>query len=113
MTKNYKEYQKKSIGGSDIATLIIASPGISDGSGKGGDTGMLKELWFGSDGSYSAYVVDENCIIPDYYKLFSRSKSWIKIYDDAGLKFNEYAKEINIYRAGDYGVIIQLLGQRE
>lgn len=58
--KNYKEYEKRFIGSSDIAALILV----------GCDENGLKTstLDFGEDGSYMAYVVDEDAEIGAHYK---------------------------------------------
>lgn len=101
--KNYKEYEEKFIGGSDIAALILV----------GCDENGLKtsHLNFGEDGSYRAYIVDENAEIGAHYKKVADFKYWFKIYDDHGLTYRVNAKEINIYRAGDFGCIIQVIGR--
>lgn len=109
MGKNYKEYPRECIGTSDISTLIVASPDISAGSGRGGDTGLVKELWFGADNVYNAYIVDDECEIPAHYSHWATGRSWLKIYDDQGISFSCYANMIRIYRAGDFGVIIQII----
>ena len=93
--KNYKEYEKRFIGASDIAALILV----------GCDENGLKTstLDFGEDGSYMAYVVDEDAEIGAHYKKVADFKHWLKIYDDDELTYRVNAQEINIYRAGDFG----------
>lgn len=51
--KNYKDYNKTYIGSSDSAYLTLKTI-----------TGTTEKLCFGEDGSYSAYVVDEDTLIP-------------------------------------------------
>lgn len=99
--KNYKEYEKRFIGASDIAALILV----------GCDENGLKTstLDFGEDGSYMAYVVDEDAEIGAHYKKVADFKHWLKIYDDDELTYRVNAQEINIYRAGDFGYIIQTI----
>lgn len=101
--KNYKEYEKRFIGSSDIAALILV----------GCDENGLKTstLDFGEDGSYMAYVVDEDAEIGAHYKKVADFKHWLKIYDDDELTYQVNAQEINIYRAGDFGCIIQTIGK--
>ena len=101
--KNYREYTKEFIGESDIATLILA--GINEKSNEF----ETKELHFGGDGCYRAWMVDEECEIPSHYTLHSEFKTWAKIYDDNDLAQNLKATKINIYRAEEMGVMIQLI----
>lgn len=68
-------------------------------------------LDFGEDGSYMAYVVDEDAEIGAHYKKVADFKHWLKIYDDDELTYRINAQEINIYRAGDFGCIIQTIGR--
>lgn len=68
-------------------------------------------LDFGEDGSYMAYVVDEDAEIGAHYKKVADFKHWLKIYDDDELTYRVNAQEINIYRAGDFGCIIQTIGK--
>lgn len=101
--KNYKEYEEKSIGASDVAALILV----------GCDENGLKTdiLNFGEDGYYSAYIVDEDAEIGAHYKKVACFESWLKIYDDDDLTYRVNAREVNIYRAGDFGCIIQVIGR--
>lgn len=102
--KNYKDYEMVYLGASDISCLSFRS------------CGEIKNLDFGSDGVYWAYLVDKHCKIPDHYdlKIHFRpdeyGKRWLWVYDDRTRTFmTEFANEIKIYRAGDFGIIIQLL----
>lgn len=98
--KNYKEYAKQFIGCSDIAKLVYVS----------GDeqTGFIKFL---ADGSYYAYIVDDEASIPEYYNLIASGKSWLKIYDDDELAFAGHRGLWEIYRAGGFGCIIRISGK--
>lgn len=96
---NYKDYSKLRLGESDIASLVMV--GCTD---KGADAKILK---FGSDGYYTAYMVDDRCEIPDHYTLEASFHSWLKIYDDTQLAVTIIGNTINIYRADDFGCIIQ------
>lgn len=99
--KNYKDYLQTNIGYSDIASLTIRSYGI------------VAPLDFGSDGDYRAYVVDSDTEIPNHYQLVQNLEHWVHIFDDAELTFSAKADHIRIYRAGDFGCIIQLDGNAE
>lgn len=99
--KGYKEYEKKYIGMSDIANLILA--GFSDNGLR------LTALHFGMDNDYYAYVVDSDAEIGEYYTKVAEFRSWLRIYDDSFLTQEFNADKINVYRAGEMGCIIQLI----
>ena len=119
--KNYKEYEKAYIGGSDVSALTLTTFGAD-----GLNAHILR---FGSDGEYSAYVVDADCEIPAHYALAlhvspysaefhgldgSVTKGapfgWMRIFDDSALAFHaDFTNGLNIYRAGERGCIIQTL----
>lgn len=100
--KSYKEYEKRSLGGSDMAALIMV--GSSD---EGVKTDLLK---FGEDGGYSAYLVDGEAEIGAHYSKVATFTHWITIYDDDSCVFRSRGREINVYRAGEFGCIIQVIG---
>lgn len=75
--KSYKDYEKKYIGMSDIANLILA--GSSDNGLK------LAVLHFGMDNDYYAYIVDADAEIGEHYTKVAEFKSWLRIYDDSFL----------------------------
>lgn len=99
--KSYKDYEKRFIGSSDIASLVLV----------GCDADGLKSefLNFGEDGEYRAYIVGSYTEIPEHYKHVYTFECWLKIYDDEELTYSERAKEFNIYRAGEFGCIIQVI----
>ncbi len=95
--KSRKDYKKVSIGSSDIASLTCRS-------------GMeAYVLHFGIDADYEAYIVDDECEIPDFYEKEFECSYWLKIYDDYGLTFSIDGKKIIVYRAKDCGCIIQVI----
>lgn len=99
--RDYHDYEKKFIGSSDIAALIVVAPtkeGLSS-----------KIIEFGEDGNYRAYIVDGEAEIESHYELVFECKSWLKIYDDEELTFKESGSRFKIFRAGDFGCIIQKL----
>lgn len=98
---NYKNYQKAYIGFSNIASLILV--------GCGEDGLVLHELHFGQDDSYHAYIVDGDAEIGQHYHLEASFQSWLKIYDDAELVKGFYGSEINVFRSGMMGCIIQVI----
>ncbi len=95
--KYYKDYKKKCIGSSDVAMLIVNM------------CGKVYSLYFGEDGNYKAYIVDSECEIPEHYSLELEGYNWLKIYDDFGLTLGMKYNHFKIYRAGNFGCIIQLL----
>lgn len=99
--KTYKNCEVVMLGSSDISSLIMV--GCDDEGLK------VRPLHFGSDGTYSAYVVEEGVEIGSHYKKVETFKHWLKIYDDEEKTFRINAKEINVYRAGDFGCIIQVV----
>ena len=83
--KNYKDYNKTYIGSSERAYLTLKTI-----------TGTTEKLCFGEDGSYSAYVVDEDTL---------------EIYTNFGeLEWSAKAKQISVYTAGNFGCLIKLQG---
>lgn len=104
--KTYKDFEKEYIGSSDIASLILA------GCGKHGLE--LKELHFGQDASYLAYIVNENDVeIGNHYHKVAEFESWLKIYDDEELVDKYKADKIIVYRAAEMGCIIHLINNQE
>lgn len=99
--KSYKDYDKKFIGVSDIASLVMV--------GFGEKEVESKMLHFGGDGSYSAYIVDGEAEIGAHYEKVATFAHWFKLYDDSGLTLSTYGSEINVYRAGEMGCIIQVI----
>ena len=102
--KTYKQFSKRFIGCSDYASLILV--GCSE-------EGLKSQvLNFGEDGQYSAYLVSDSDVkIGSHYKKVATFNHWLKIYDDTELTFEAKGDEINIYRAGDFGCIIQEIGR--
>lgn len=104
--KTYKEFEKKFIGISDIALLVMVGCRENEGL-------KAEPLRFGEDGCYNAYIVyqteNEEIKIESHYNKVATFNHWLKIYDDEGLIFKENAREINIYRAGQFGCIIQII----
>lgn len=101
--KSYKEYGKWWIGESDIATLVCV--GIDE---KEDDIETFF-LEFSGDGEYYAYIVDEEAEIGSHYKLVHTFTYWCRIYDDSSKTCEVSGKKINIYRAGDFGTIVQVI----
>lgn len=70
--KNYKEFEKVCIGGSDIASLLFRQPM------------EVKEIGTGEDGTYYAYIIDteEDIEIGEHYEKVYETNGWLMIYDD-------------------------------
>lgn len=100
--KSYKDFPKRYIGDSDIASLILVGCG---------ENGLkLQELSFGEDNSYSAYIIDENDVeIGSHYTKVAEFKNWLRIYDDDGKTTDLAADKIIVYRAAMMGCIIHLI----
>jgi len=97
--RSYKTYPRHYLGCSDVAGLTVVHPG---------EPFTLK---FGSDGDYSAYFVDEAAEIPAHYQHVATVHGWMWIFDDFMRRYNARADEIKIFRAGDFGCIVQLIGE--
>lgn len=98
--KNYKDYNKTYIGSSDSAYLTLKTI-----------TGTTEKLCFGEDGSYSAYVVDEDTLIPEHYHKEFEFTDSLEIYNNFGeLEWSAKAKQISVYTAGNFGCLIKLQG---
>ena len=92
--KTYKEFETVNIGGSDGAALILARPE------------KLGYLYFGEDGEYKAYFINEEIEIPSHYTKRAEAESWLRIYDDDEKAIEIEAEHIEIYRAGEMGCLI-------
>lgn len=102
--KDYHEYKKQYIGGSDIAALILV--------GIGGEDGLVCQILdFGGDGGYDAYIVDEDAEIGSHYELVGKYTDWLKIYDDQTLVKEFDADLIEVYRAGEFGCVIKVINK--
>jgi hypothetical protein len=100
--KNYKNFGKIFIGESDIAALILVGCRNNEGL-------VTQPLYFGEDGYYLAYILNEEAEIGSHYRLEATFNHWLKIYDDHELTYSIRADEIRIYRSGDFGCIIQFI----
>lgn len=98
MKKDYKGFPTLHLGESDVASLIA----------RGFDN--LAEIHMGGDGAYKAHYITEECEIPEHYEKVFECHTWLKIYDDEGVTAEICADSIQIYRAGDYGVIVYAIG---
>lgn len=108
MNKTYKDFEKRYIGSSDIATIIAVG---FDTDGKDGACIKTGAIHFGSDGGYSAYYVDDaSAEIGAHYEKVFECSNWLKVYDDNGLtlRVDEPGATISIYQAGNFGCIIRV-----
>lgn len=95
------------LGGSNIATLIMVGMTMENRPATTSHLEM-KELYFGEDGEYSAWLVDGDTSVPEHYTLTAEFKNWLKIYDDEGYCTYYTAPFIRVYQAGQFGCLIQL-----
>lgn len=93
--KTYKEFPKRYIGESDSAYLLLRSAQEE------------KQLTFGEDGFYSAYIVNDSaCEIPDFYKKVFECSDQLEVRDDFEKSTVFKGEKIEVYRAGEFGCII-------
>lgn len=101
--KQYKDFPQRCIGSSDIASLTLV--------GMTADGLTAKFLHFGEDGSYEAYIIGEADVeIGAHYELVASFRYWMNIFDDSSCTASFRGDSINIYRSGNYGCIIQCIG---
>ena len=94
-------YGSEYIGSSDIASLVLV----------GGDDvrGLrLRQLKFGGDGDYFAYIGDSEIEVPYFYHIEAKFYHWLKIYDDQELVKEIEGEVIEVYRAREMGCIIRV-----
>ena len=91
--KSYKDYSKTYIGGSGSARLTLKT---SDGT--------TELLYFGEDGDYSAYIVNEYTPVPEHYHKKFECHDSLEIYNDFG------ELEWSVYTAVNFGCLIKLEG---
>ena len=96
-----------SLGGSDIATLIMVGMTTENRPVTKSHLDM-KELNFGEDGEYFTWLIDGDTDVPNHYTLAAEFKNWLKIYDDNGYCTYFAAPYIKVYQAGLFGCLIQL-----
>lgn len=102
--ESYREFNEISIGTSDIATLIMVGCPVEES-----DELITKPLYFGADGDYKAYYINEDNIdIPGHYEKIAEFSTWLKIYDDTGLTSTIKGERIEVFRAYDFGCIIKV-----
>lgn len=99
--KDYHECERiHNLGSSDRALLNIE---LNDGTSR--------SLHFGEDGDYSSYIVkNDEAIIPNYYKKVLTADKKITVYDDFEKCAVIKAPKIEIYRSGNFGCLIHLVG---
>ena len=95
--KNYKDFEKRFIGGSDSAFLTIT-----------GSDSTKTELKFGEDGEYYAYIVPEDTEIGGHYVKHAELEGSVTITDDDGDEIKLIADRIEFFRAGEFGCVIRL-----
>ena len=76
------------------------------------DPNGVYELQMGEDGDYKAYIVENRTVkdIPIHYQPRITMRGWMWVYDDEGCVLRAEADYIQIYRAGNRGILINLIG---
>jgi hypothetical protein len=101
---NYKE-RAEDIGSSQYGCIILL--GVKE------PFGLRAELLkFTSIQNYTAYIL-EDIEPPKFYHLFSSFEKWLSVYDENALTRTYKSDKINVFRAGDVGVIIQLVNDKK
>ena len=95
--KRSKEFEKYCLGVSDVASLTLL--------GCGDDGVESKVLHFGGDGAYYAYICPKDVEIGTHYEKAASFRSWLKVYDDYGLRFFRHGN-FSVYPVGDFECII-------
>lgn len=103
--RDHHTYDRQYIGGSDIACLIAVGLNPEEHTCT---PVKAVPIAFGEDGTYTAYIVDGECEIPDHYEPVACFAKWLTIYDDDEIAYQCKGKQITIYRAAQRGCIIQI-----
>lgn len=102
--KHYKDFAKRFLGGTDIATIKVMTNWEN------------YDIATGADSSYWAYWIDGEAEIGDHYYLLKEIKrvTWLVVADEETInileKYDNW-KTLKIYRAGEHGYIFQLLDE--
>lgn len=96
----YKSYFTH-LGASDIAALTLIGPA----------NGRLTShvLNMGLDEHYRAWIVDETIQVPSHYNFECEFKSYMWVFDDDEKTQEFQSEKIKVYRAGEMGILIQLI----
>lgn len=112
--KTCKDFERLYLGSSDISSLVMRGCTLKlspEWYGEGADRlpeyAKVAEVHFGSDGDYSAYFVDEEAEVGAHYTKVLTATKWLAIYDDGGRVVEIKAPVIEVYRAGDFGIIVK------
>lgn len=87
--KHHKEYQKIFFGCSDIASLTL----------RGCNLNPVCVTTY-SDGSYHAYVIDDDTELGDHFENIGEFNHWLWVYDDTRRVATFDAEKITVYQAG-------------
>lgn len=101
--KDYKE-NDAFIGDSDIGAVICV--------GYQKDARLTSQILnFGEDGRYVAHITEnfKPEDIPEHYQKRLSFNEWLRIYDDNGIAYQAKGKQIDIYRAGERGCLINVI----
>lgn len=104
----YKRAPKIHVGGSDRASLFAIGFDVNYG-------WRFVPIHFGADDSYKAYICTEQAEIGAHYHLVGELYHEIRIIDDddGNCTFEASADRINLWRAGEFGFVVQLCGLKK
>jgi hypothetical protein len=94
----YKDFEKVFVGVSDVASLVFR---FCD---------HVEVVNFGGDSAYYAYLIPEGCRLTNRYEEVASGIWWLSVYDDTHRTLNIHCgpKPIRVYRAGGYGLAIEV-----
>lgn len=101
--RDYKE-NDAFIGSSDIGAVICV--------GYQKDSGLTAQILnFCDDGRYTAHITEnfKPDEIPEHYQKRLSFNGWLRIYDDDGIAYQTKGQQIDIYRAGERGCLINVV----
>ena len=105
--KNYKDFEKIYIGGSDIANITVRYCSKNDMKIK------YFNLKFNEDNEYWAHFVDEPAEIGAHYeKVFDEKIYWAHFIDDENVAAKIACGNLKIYRAGMMGCIVEFIEEK-
>ena len=91
--KNYKDFEKMSIGVTDIASVVLRDPE------------KILDMHLDSDGGINAYLCNEEVQVGDHYQHVDTFHHWLWVYDDSHRVIQVYGDRIEVYKAKNTLVI--------
>lgn len=95
--KKEKDFELK---GDKVGYLVISFPNNVD------------VIDMGETESYKCHIIfDNERKIPECYVKCASGRTWCKLYDDTGAVVVVHGENVDIYRAGENGVIVHSYGE--